>query len=365
MTRFQLCAFAGLSVLAACVVKNSASNDPSAGEYNDYYSEKGGATDGSGGGTTDGTKGPKPQTVTSTTGAPTRKGKTIAAKKKPVDGTKPRKPRPKPEGPQALTMEGFVPTNVGAGSVVEVFGTGWENQKEVYVTVGKKRQKILEAAQGHLIFQVADGAKGNIAIAAITRGGKGRPVGATVAKSETPLVQLGKTNPFAKGRTDPAHGLIGNVFSIGKEVKELPKFDDLGAPIATIGVDNLDIPNGKFEGSFKGKGGEAKEWFAIHFKGSLNITAAGEYELCLNAGDGAQLYLDENLIVNNDGSHDTTEKCEKLNVEPGEYKLDLLYFQGTGDMGLQLMWSKDGAEKAAIPKDAFFPPEDMNTMAVK
>jgi hypothetical protein len=200
----------------------------------------------------------------------------------------------------------------------------------------------------------------------VTKGTAGRPAMRTAVKSEAPFVVLPKDSPFGKAsRKNKDHGLIGNVFDIGKEVKELPAFDDLGAPIGTIAVDSLDIASSQMKGAFKGKSGDVKEWFAIHFKGSLNITAAGEYELCLNAGDGAQLYLDENLIVDNDGVHDTSEKCEKLAIEPGEYKLDLLYFQGTGELGLQLTWAKDGGKKEAVPAAALFPPDDRETMASK
>lgn len=366
MTRFHPCAIASVSLLAACVGQSAQSNDPNAGVYDDYYSEKSGS--GGSGGVADGGDGktPKPQLATSTTGAPKRKGKALSSKKPPVTGgTKPKPTRPKPPDAK-FALEGFLPTNAGAGGLVEVFGTGFATDKDVAVMIGKKRAKIVEAAEGHLVVQVAAGSSGPLSLMNVTKGAFGRPSGRSPAvKSTESFVLLGKDNPFAKARTDASHGLIANVFNIGKEVKELPSFDDLGAPIATIAVDNLDIASTPFKGAFKGKSGEAKEWFAMHFKGSLNVVAAGEYEMCLNAGDGAQLYLDENLIVNNDGVHDSTEKCEKISIDPGEYKLDLLYFQGTGELGLQLTWAKDGGEKEVVPRDVLFPPDDRATLASK
>ena len=82
MTRFQRCAFASLSVLAACVVKNSQSSDPSAGEYDDYYSEKSGSGGSGSDGSSDGGDRPRPQLATSTTGGAKRKGKSLASKKR-------------------------------------------------------------------------------------------------------------------------------------------------------------------------------------------------------------------------------------------------------------------------------------------
>jgi hypothetical protein len=366
MTRFQGCAIASLSVLAACVVKNTASSDPNAGVYDDYYSEKSGSGSGSGSPTTGVGEAPTPKLATSTTGAPKRKGKSLASKKPPVDGgTKPKPTRPKPPDAKQFTLDGFVPSNGAPGTLVEVFGSGFSTAKEVAVMFGKKKAKVVDAAEGHLVVQVPDGGNGVLSLMSVTKGTAVRPAGRTAVKSTAAFTVLPKDNPFMKvGRKDKDHGLIGNVFAIGKEVTELPAFDSLGAPIATIAVDNLAIPSSQMKGAFKGAT-EAKEWFAIHFKGSLNVTAAGEYELCVNAGDGAQLYLDENLIVDNDGVHDTAEKCEKLAIEPGEYKLDLLYFQGTGELGLTLSWAKDGGAKEAIPASALFVPDDRESMASK
>ena len=53
-----------------------------------------------------------------------------------------------------------------------------------------------------------------------------------------------------------------------------------------------------------------------------------------------------------------------LAVEPGEYGLDLLYYQGADtEGGLTLSWAKDGGAKAPIPPQAFFPPENLADIA--
>ncbi len=375
MTRLQRCAIVSLSVLAACVVNSGSnqSNNPDAGKYDDYYSEKGGS---SGGGTTDGGSGggstatPTPHAVSSTKGVKPKISK-LVGKREPVPGGN--KPRPtKPPAPiEGLVFDGVVPTNAGVGSVVEILGSGFGAKPgDVIVTVGGKRQKVVAVAADHLLFKVDAKADGPIAI---VRGG--RPVGRVKAgaaapvrsiKSDVVFHVIASDSNFGKPRTDPTHGLVANVYNIGKEVTELPAFDSLGEPIATYAVDSLDIAAGQFSGAFKSKDAEVKEWFAIHFKGSINISEAGTYNFCLAAGDGAQLYLDENLVVDNDGVHDTTEKCENVAVEPGEYKVDVLYFQAAaGEAGLQLSWAKDGGAKAIIPKENLFPPEDVATMARK
>lgn len=366
MTPFSRFAIVSLSVLAACTVKSNSTSNPDAGNYDGYYSEVdgGGAASGDGGGDTiaEADK-PKPRTVTSTTGAPSRKGKSLAARKPPVPGgTKPRAPRAKPPATpgEALVLEGFFPTNAPAGSVIEILGSGFGPKGQSTVTIGKKRQKVLEVGDGHMLVQVTGDLNGPLVLTNAGTRSKKRAV--QIVKSETPFHTVALGTP----RTTATNGLLANVYRIAQPVTELPAADTLGEPFATFGVDNLDIPSGEFKGSFIGKDADVKEWFAVHFRGSLNVTEAGTYNLCLNAGDGALLFIDQTPIVDNDGVHDTQEKCESLAIEPGEYQLDVMWFQAAaGELGLQLTWAKDGGAKVAIPKENLFPPEDAATMARK
>lgn len=364
MTRLPFLALVSFSVLAACSTNNAASTNPDAGKYDDYYSEtkSGGGSDAGGGGTS-ADSGDKPgvRTVTSTKGAPTRKAKSLAARKPPVGGggKGPRKPT-KPLSPgDALALDGFFPTNAPAGSVIEVFGSGFTKGK-TGVTIGKKRQKVLDVVDGVMTVQLTGDVNGPLVINNAGARGKKQT---TIVKSETAFHTV---DGFGTPRTTATNGLVGNVYRIASPVTELPAADTLGEPFATFAVDNLDMPSGQFNGSFAGADGEVSEWFAIHFRGSLNVTAAGNYDLCLNAGDGALLFLDQTPIVDNDGVHDTTEKCESLAIEPGEYQLDVMWFQAAkGELGLQLTWAKDGGAKAPIPKENLFPPEDVATVMLR
>jgi hypothetical protein len=366
MTRLSRFAIVSLSVLAACTVKNNSTSNPDAGNYDGYYSEvkDGGGSSGASGGddaSSDADK-PKVRTVTSTKAAPGRKGKSLAARKPPVTGgDKPPRARPQPPAGEKLAFDGYFPTNAPAGSVIEILGSGFGAKGQASVLIGKKRQKVIEVGEGHMLVQLAGDVSGPVVVT--TAGARSKTRSAQTVKSETPFhTVVGLGTP----RTDASHGLLANVYKIAQPVTELPAADTLGEPFATFGVDNLDIPAGEFKGSFHGKDGEVKEWFAVHFRGSLNVTQAGNYELCLNAGDGALLFLDQTPVVDNDGVHDTTEKCESIAIEPGEYQLDVMWFQATaGELGLQLLWAKDGGAKAPIPRENLFPPEDANTMARK
>jgi hypothetical protein len=366
MKLLNVSTLAGLSLVVACAPKGGAgTQDPDAGTYDDYYSETGGG--GATGNTGDGSgHRPVARAGTSTRHIDRPVGRKLVAKKPPVDGDdKPRTPHDSP-GAEALVLDGFMPTTAGPGSVLEIYGAGLD-QRGLGVLVGGKRAKVVDAAADRVLVEVPTGGKpGPIAL---TFGGANLPpgvkhksrAGTAQVRSQTSFAPLAADAGFGKPRTNPAHGLVGHVYDLGGEVTEIPSFNDLGDPVAVVAVDNLSIPSYEFNGALGG----LNEWFGIHFRGSLNITESGEYELCVASGDGAQLYLDEQLIVNNDGVHATKESCEPVFAEPGEYQIDVLYFQGqAGELGLTLSWAKDGGAKEPIPALHLFPPEGASHMAM-
>lgn len=363
MHRSKLPVLASLTFLAAaCSNNNQSTNNPEAGAYDDYYSETGAGSGASGGGgqASQGDA-PAPRAAAAATFRERRKGKPkeLIAKKPPVKGgEKPKKPVASRDVEKA-ELDGVVPTAAKPGSLVEIYGAGLD-RKGLGVSIGGRPQKVRTVEPGRLVVEYTGG-KGVVALTQPSRGGRAPrgAGGAVLDKSTVAFENLGRDNPFG-GHTTAGHGLLGKVYPIESEVSEVPAFDSLGEPVATIMVDQLDIPSTEFTGKIAGK----DEWFAIHFDGSLNVVEAGEYELCLAAGSGALLFLNEALIVDNDGRHETQEVCEAVYIEPGEYLLDLLYYQAEKpELGLTLSWAKDGGTKAPIPAEAFFPPEELASLA--
>ncbi len=349
--------FASLSLLAACAGGNK-STDPNAGVYDDYYSE----APGDAGAGDAGDAEPdiaKTSEVTSTKSSSTAQiAKALNAKKPKVDGKKKKKKAKKKKKNKKgkafqVAFDGAVPSAASKGSLVEIFGSGLD-QEGLMVAIGGKAQEIVEATEDRVVIKVTGG-KGKLEVGQTpAKGKKFTAVDASEYDFSVISKALGQ-------RTTVDNGLVGNIYAIDGEVTELPQFEQ-GTEIGTVAVDNLDINKVK---PFQSKLGDRNEWYGIHFRGSLNITEAGEYTFCVNSDEGAQLYLDGNVIIDNDGNSETpTEVCETFDVDPGEYGLDLLKYQGAlGPMVLQLTWSKDGGEKVAIPAANLFPPEDVADMA--
>jgi len=348
--------FASLSLLAACA--GNKSTDPNAGAYDDYYSEAPGDEPGDGS-TDDGEREVAQTSTVTSTNASSRDAiaKALHAKKPKVTGKKKKKKKKKRNAKKGkafkVAFDGAVPSAGPKGSIVEIFGSGLDQEK-LMVAIGGKPQEILEASEDRVVIKVTGG-KGKLQLGQQpAKGKKFKAVDSSGYDFQVISKALGQ-------RTTADNGLVGNVYPIEGEVSELPVFEQ-GTEIATVAVDSVDIDKSK---EFKANIGGRNEWYGIHLRGSLNITEAGEYTFCLNSDEGAQLYLDGNVILDNDGFNESpNEVCETFDVDPGEYGLDLLKYQGAlGPMVLQLTWQRDGGEKVAIPTENLFPPADVADMA--
>jgi hypothetical protein len=351
--------FASLTLLVACN-PSGASNNPDAGKYDDYYSEKPtgdeqASGDTAGDGVTDSGYDPSlyedvPSITDPQKKQKRRKGK--IDKKKQARKAKKKKNRKnkKQKNKFAVALDGVLPTAAEKGSLIEIFGSGLD-QKDLVVQIGGKEQKIVEASEERLLVKLNKGGNGPVQLGKTNDKGKFQSFAKTDMKFET----LPKGGFGVRKNAD--NGLVASIYDIGSEVSELPQFE--GEPVAVIGVDQLNLKTDDLAG-VAGK----NEWFGAHFRGSLNIVQGGSYQFCMVADDGAQLYLDEGLVLDADGVHEAKEVCETFEVEAGEYQLDLIWFQAaSGPAALQLFWAKDGGAKEIIPASAFFPPDDAADMA--
>jgi hypothetical protein len=78
--------------------------------------------------------------------------------------------------------------------------------------------------------------------------------------------------------------------------------------------------------------------FAIRYESPLVVVTDATYEFRLIADDGALFYIDDTLIVDNDGSHAAQEKKGAAHLIPGAHYMRVDYLQGsTKSIALQLL----------------------------
>ena len=103
------------------------------------------------------------------------------------------------------------------------------------------------------------------------------------------------------------------------------------------------------------------ENFGLVFEGEINISEKGTYDFSLGSDDGSRLYINDKLVVDNDGVHSMTTKKGKIKLDSGKAKLKLEYFEKGGQEELALEMSGPNVKRLQLakqvikPKKAAFP----------
>ena len=93
---------------------------------------------------------------------------------------------------------------------------------------------------------------------------------------------------------------------------------------------------------------EATEKYALQFSGVLNVPKAGRWTLRISSDDGSRLYLDNQLLIDNDGNHGMQEKTASVDLSAGPHALTVNYFNSRGGSGLKVEWEGPGMGRSPI-----------------
>jgi hypothetical protein len=106
----------------------------------------------------------------------------------------------------------------------------------------------------------------------------------------------------------------------------LPKFEKM-KPAGAIYTHVLNVPPTHFDAGFPGIT-DRYEWFGINYSARFWVKTAGVYRFWLLADDGANLYIDDALVIENDGQHPPTAKDGSVQLGPGIHRIRVPYYQG-------------------------------------
>ena len=97
-----------------------------------------------------------------------------------------------------------------------------------------------------------------------------------------------------------------------------------------------------------------KSKYGFIYTGYIRIDKTGMYDFFTASDDGSVLYIDDQLIVDNNGNHGMEEKGDKAVLQKGFHKIKLMYFDSAGDNGLQVLMQAPGGKKQAIDAAILF-----------
>ena len=155
-------------------------------------------------------------------------------------------------------------------------------------------------------------------------------------------------------------GLRGTIYPISPDSKSLPFFQLL-RPLGVIYTSSLNVTPRDYLEGFPGVTGRY-EWFAIDYSGRFWIEKPGQYRFELTSDDGSRLYIDDQLVVNNDGIHPPETRIGGSTLAGGIHRIQVSYFQGPGDqVALVLRVAGPGEGWRVFSTDEFKPPPDPAT----
>ncbi|RPE09436.1 beta-N-acetylhexosaminidase [Chitinophaga lutea] len=98
----------------------------------------------------------------------------------------------------------------------------------------------------------------------------------------------------------------------------------------------------------------AKVTFGVTYEGYVKVDTDGVYEFKTNSDDGSLLYIDDELVVDNDGEHAPTEKTGLIPLRTGMHKIRVQYFDAGGDQQLQVSFGLKGKQSVNLRNALFY-----------
>ena len=119
------------------------------------------------------------------------------------------------------------------------------------------------------------------------------------------------------------NGLTGKIYLLAANTRKLPDFDTM-KPVSIIYADSINIPPRNWSSGFPGLR-DRFEWFGIEYTGFFKANKEGEYVFRLLSDDGSKLFIDDSLIINNDGLHGAYAKTGKVMLDDSRHSIKIQY----------------------------------------
>ncbi|WP_145433208.1 PA14 domain-containing protein [Lacipirellula limnantheis] len=94
----------------------------------------------------------------------------------------------------------------------------------------------------------------------------------------------------------------------------------------------------------------ADNW-GMTLEGSFPVEADGEYTFYLNSDDGSKLFVDDELVVDNDGDHSLLELKGAKQLTAGNHQIRIEFFEAAAEAILELDIEGPGLKRRSFPMD--------------
>ncbi len=147
-----------------------------------------------------------------------------------------------------------------------------------------------------------------------------------------PLLPAGSTFP---GTTDDVLSFERFTFTPTGTISSVNQIRTLGTVTDTTPQSTIGLIGGDTNG--------AVEDFGYIYQGFINLTETGEYNFRTTSDDGTVLFIDGELIVNNDGLHGNVTVTNQVTLDAGFHSIEIQFFERGGGQTLVAEFSLPSA----------------------
>jgi predicted peptidase len=145
-------------------------------------------------------------------------------------------------------------------------------------------------------------------------------------------------------------GLTFNYYEYSGNFPGLGSYDFSQTPTVTGNINNFYLYN------------KRSEQFALSFEGDVQVDQPGPHRFYTRSANGSQLYVNNVLVVNNDGVHDLrTVSGTYTFPAPGKYDIRVLYFNQSGSPVLNVSYNEGTFDNFSVanmfPDNKLFLPD--------
>lgn len=150
----------------------------------------------------------------------------------------------------------------------------------------------------------------------------------------------------------------GDVYELSTGTGVLPEFWNLD-PVGSLYTDALNVPQQDINQA-EGIPGVTRTntWFGVDYYGEFYISKPGEYKFDLESDDGSMLYIDDQKVIDLDGTHLAMGKTVHIQLTEGWHTVHVPYFQGPPtELALVLQIQPPGESMRVFKLSEFLPPK--------
>ena len=150
-------------------------------------------------------------------------------------------------------------------------------------------------------------------------------------------------------------GITFRMYDTGVAMEELYPLVAGQSPNIDVLVKEIDFKDGTFP---SGELGSLTNHFVAEGLGEIEAKTSGDYAFRLTSDDGSELYIDDKMVISNDGVHPAVAQEGTVKLTPGWHKFKIRYFESEGGEVLKWEWKPVGAtsfskvtsENTRVPK---------------